>query len=350
MFFNRVSSLDKILFAKDLSLMVRSGLPIREAISVMREQTDNKYFKKILDDIIKNVNNGQTLSYSLSLYPNVFDSLYINMIKVGEESGCLEENLNYLVVQIEKNHALQSKVKAAMVYPVFILGAVSILGFALIRFVLPEILPVFTSLNIELPLMTKVLIAVTDFLENYGLHFAIGIAIFIVAVSFIVRIRPVKFIIHKINLKIPIFGSIVRNVSLSYFSRTLGLLLKSGMPVVSALEIVQKTSSNLVFQAEMENLSAEVKRGKALSDYLKNKQNIFPKMASRIIGVGEKTGKLEETLLYLGDFYDIEVDRATKNLSSIIEPVLLVLIGLAVGVISLGIISPIYEITRGLEV
>ncbi|MDD4830916.1 MAG: type II secretion system F family protein [Candidatus Pacebacteria bacterium] len=350
MFLNKVSSLDKILFAKDLSLMVKSGLPIREAVSVIREQTDSKYFRKVLDDIIKNVNNGQPLSYALSLYPNIFDSLYVNMIKVGEESGCLEENLNYLILQIEKSQSLQGKVKAAMVYPAFILGAVSILGFALIRFVLPEILPVFSSLKIELPLMTRILISFTNFLENYGLYLLIGIVFFVFIITFIVRLRPIKFLIHKITLKVPIFGSIVRNVNLAYFSRTLGLLLKSGMPIVSALEIIQKTSGNLVFQSEIKKLSSETKKGKLLSDYLKSRQNIFPKMTSRIIGVGERTGRLEETLLYLGEFYDIEVDRTTKQLSSIIEPVLLIIIGLTVGVISLGIISPIYEITRGLEV
>ena len=350
MFFNRVSSLDKILFAKDLSLMVRAGLPIREAIAAVKDQSESPYFRKVLDGIIKNVENGQPLSYCLSQYPKVFDGLYINMIKVGEESGCLEENLNYLVMQIEKNQALQGKVKAAMTYPSFILGAVTILGVALIRFILPEIIPVFSSLKIELPLMTRVLIAITDFLEHYGLQFLVGVIAFIAAVGAVARLRPVKFLIHKTALKIPIFGAIFRNVSLSYFSRTLGLLLKSGMPIVSALGIIQKTSSNLVFQSEMEELAAEVRRGGSLSDYLKERKGIFPKMVSRIIGVGEKTGRLEETLLYLGDFYDVEVDRATKQLSSIIEPLLLIIIGITVGFISLGIISPIYEITRGLEV
>lgn len=348
--FNRVSSLDKILFAKDLSLMVRAGLPIREAIAAVKEQSESAYFRKVLDEIIKNVENGQPLSYSLAQYPKIFDGLYVNMIKVGEESGCLEENLNYLVTQIEKNQALQGKVKAAMTYPAFILGAVVILGIALIRFILPEIIPVFSSLKIELPVTTKILIAVTDFLEHYGLQFVVGIVIFIFAAGAAARLRPVKFFIHKTSLKVPIFGAIFRNVSLSYFSRTLGLLLKSGMPILSALTIVQKTSSNLVFQKEMEELVAEVKKGKALSDHLKDRKGMFPKMVSRIIGVGEKTGRLEETLLYLGDFYDVEVDRATKQLSSIIEPVLLILIGLSVGVIALGIISPIYEITRGLKV
>lgn len=346
---NRVPFSEKVLFTKNLALMIKAGLPLRESVTTIQEQSKSKTFKKILDDVTKSIDNGQSLAASLSRHPGTFDSLYVNMIRVGEESGTLEENLEHLTTQLEKSYELRSKVKAAMIYPSFILIAVIALSAGLILFVLPQIIPVFRTFDIKLPLATRVLIGFVDMTQNYGLFILIGIVALVVVLFSISRIRIVKLLIHKITLKLPIVGSISRNVNLSHFSRTLGVLLKSGLPVVSALEITQTTLGNLVYQEELKGATVQIQKGKPISDYLKEKEAVFPLMVSRMIGVGEKTGNLEETLIYLGNFYEIEVDRSTKTLSTVLEPILLLIIGAAVGFIALAIISPIYEITRGLH-
>ncbi len=348
-FINQVSFLDKVLFTKNLALMIKAGLPLRESVATIQDQSKGKVFKKILDDILKNIDNGQSLATSLSHHPGVFDSLYINMIRVGEESGTLEENLGHLTLQLEKSHELRSKVKAAMIYPSFILVTVIVLAAGLTFFVLPQITPIFKTFDIQLPFATRILIAFTEIIQNYGLFILIGVIVLAVISFLISRLRPVKFLIHKITLKLPITGAISRNVNIAHFSRTLGVLLKSGIPIISALDITQTTLGNLVYQKELVGVAAEVQGGKAISDYLRKKETIFPLMVSRMVGVGEKTGNLEETLLYLSDFYEAEVDRSVKSLSTIFEPILLLIIGAVVGFIALAIITPIYDITRGLH-
>lgn len=347
---NRISFLDKILFAKHLALMIKAGLPLRDSVVTIQEQSKSKKFKKVLDNVIKSIDNGQTLAVSLSRHPRVFGSLYVNMIRVGEESGTLEGNLRHLALQLEKSHELREKVKAAMLYPLIVLTAVIVLSAALVFFVLPKILPIFKTFDIELPLATRVLIRFTEITQNYGLFIFIGSIALVVILFLVSRIRKVKFLIHKITLKLPIIGSISQELNISHFSRTLGVLLESGVPVVSALDITQATLGNLVYQKELEEIAEQVKKGKPISDYLAKRGTVFPLMVSRMVGIGERTGSLEEVLLYLGNFYEAEVDRSTKSLSTILEPILLLIVGAAVGFIALAIITPIYEITRGLHI
>lgn len=348
-FINRISFLEKILFARNLALMIKTGLPLRESITTIQEQTESKTFKKVLDDILKSVDNGQSLAASLSRHPETFDSLYINMIKAGEESGTLEESLGHLISQLEKSQSLRTKVQAALLYPSIVFSAVIILSLGLIFFVLPKIIPVFQSLNIELPLTTRILIQFTKIIQNYGLLILLGVAALMVILVLLSRIQSVRFQLHKFFLKLPIIGLISKNVNLSQFSRTLNTLLKSGLPVVSALDITRTTLGNLVYQRELERILSEVQEGKSISDYLIKRKVVFPIMVSRLVKVGEKTGALEETLLYIGDFYEIEIDKSLKSLSTILEPILLIIVGLAVGFIALAIITPIYGITRGLH-
>jgi len=348
-FFNRVPFSEKVLFAKNLALMIKAGFPLRESVATIQEQSKSKNFKKILDDVIKSIDNGQPLAVSLSRHAGVFGNLYINMIRVGEESGTLEENLRRLTLQLEKSQALKRKVQAAMLYPSIILGMVIVLSIGLIYFVLPKIIPVFKSLNVKLPLATRILIKLSEFTQNYSLFILIGIVGLVITLFLLSRFHSVKFQIHKFILKIPITGTISRNINISYFTRTLGTLLKSGIPLINALDVTRTTLGNLVYQKELEEISTEVQKGKSITNYLKKREKVFPLMVSRIIGVGEKTGNLEETLLYLGDFYETEIDRSVKILSTILEPILLIIIGLVVGFIALSIITPIYEITRGLH-
>lgn len=346
--FQKIKKIDKILFAKHLSTMIKAGLPLKESVLTLKEQTKSKNFKKILDEIAISLDNGRHLGESLAKYPREFDRLFINIIKVGEASGTLEENLEYLSEQLEKNYDLQKKVKGAMLYPIFVVGSTLTLGVALAIFILPKLLPLFNSFDIELPLPTKVLIWFTETLQNHGLLILLGLFILVVLLILLMRIRGVRKFFHIILLRTPLFGRISRNKNLAQYSRTLHVLLKSGIPVVRALEITSKTLKNIVYQEAIEESSRNVQRGEKISSFLIEKEFLFPLTISRMIQVGEKTGRLENTLFHMAKFYEKEVDNTTKNLSTVLEPFLLVIIGLVVGFIAIAIILPIYRLTGGL--
>lgn len=345
-----VSLFDKVLFAKHLSIMIKAGLSLRESVETIKEQTASKKFRKILDDIIKRLENGESLGDSLAKHPRIFNNLFINMIRLGEESGTLEENLEHLALQLEKSYDLRKKIKGAMIYPVFILVAALGLGAALVFFVLPKLLPLFKSFDIELPLPTKILMGISGAFQNYGVFILIGVTLLIGIVILISRIKTVKKFYDWLWISLPIIGPISRQTNLIQFSRTLGTLLKSGISIITALDITSDTLSNSIYQAVLRETSIKVQRGESLENYLHLNPKLFPPTVSRMIQVGEKTGNLEETLLYLAEFYEKEVDNATKNLSSISEPILLIIIGIMVGFVAISIIMPIYQFTSGIYI
>jgi len=343
----KISTIDKVFLANNISIMIKAGLPLREAVATLQEQTKSKVFKKILEDIIKRLDNGEPLADSLARHPRSFNQLFINIIRVGEASGTLEENLKYLATQLEKSYDLRRKVKGAMIYPLLVLASTFVLGGALAVFILPKLLPLFKSFDVDLPLPTKILVWVTETIQNHGLLIFGGLAGFIILFAFLSRLKPVKRINHKILLRTPLFGRISRSSNLAQFCRTLGVLLKSGIPVVQGLEITSQTLRNMSYKKALAETSDKVQKGKSISDHLRTDRFLFPVTASKMIEVGEKTGNLEQTLLHLAEFYEKEIDNVTKNLSNILEPILLIVIGLVVGFIAIAIISPIYKLTGG---
>ena len=344
-----VSHLDKLFFAKHLAMMIKAGLPLKEGVATIEEQTASKKFRRILRDVVKRLENGESLGESLARYPKIFSQLFIDMIKMGEQSGNLERNLDYLADQIEKSFILRRKVISAMIYPVIILTSTFGLGAALSLFILPKLIPFFKSLKVELPLPTKILLFITELIQNYGLFFLFGAILLISFLIIISRLRLVRLISHKIILKMPVAGTVSKNLNLALFSRTLGTLVRSGISIVEALDITAETLNNLVYQKEIKEICSKVQSGKKISSYLKAKKKLFPATFSRMVMVGEKTGNLEQSLFYLSEFYEKEVDNTTQRLSTILEPVLLIIIGLIVAFIAVSIISPIYQLTRGLQ-
>jgi len=344
-----VSHLDKLLFAKHLSVMIKAGLPLREGVDIIRDQTKSRGFKKILADTIKHLKNGETLASSLSRHKRVFSDLFINMIKMGEESGNLEKNLEYLAEQMEKTFTLRRKVVAAMIYPGIILVSTFGLGTGLSVFVLPKLIPLFRSLKVDLPWSTRALLWITQFIQDYWLFVVLGVILIVVFLVLVSRIRMVKLFNHTILLRLPVAGSISKNLNLALFSRTLGVLIKSGVSIVQALDITSTTLGNVVYQKQVKEVSLRIQKGKTISSYFKTKKRLFPATFSRMIEVGEKTGNLENSLMYLAVFYEKEVDNTTQKLSTILEPILLVVIGFVVAFIAISIITPIYEITSGLR-
>ncbi|MBI2591689.1 MAG: type II secretion system F family protein [Candidatus Brennerbacteria bacterium] len=347
--FLRIPLAEKILFTKHLSMMIQAGMPEIESLKLIQRQAKSRSFLFILNQVLKDLENGQFLSVSLSQFVHVFGDLFINIIKIGESSGTLAENLNYLSSELKKSQQLRQKIQSAIIYPVVILVATVGVTGALVFFVLPKILPIFASLNVKLPLTTRILIGFSNVLYNYWMWVLLGFIALIIIFILLLRIRIIRFAFHRFFIFLPVVGSIAKSANMANFSRTLGLLLKSGVAIVEALNIAADSLPNLIYQREIHNTAQRVKSGESINKYLSEREQFFPPTISRMIEVGETTGNLDTNLLYLAEFYENEVDEATKNLSSILEPLMLLLMGGIVGFVAISIITPIYEVTQGLK-
>lgn len=345
----RIKFIDKVLLARHLAIMIKAGVSMGEALDVLTDQATSPKLKRILKDVESRVIGGHTLSSSLAKYPKIFSELFINMIRVGETSGTLAENLDYLADEMEKSYDLRKKVKAAAIYPIIVLMATGGLVFILVYFILPKMIRLFESLTVELPLSTRIMINMANLMEEHGILVLVITAIVIIGSIFLSRQNFVKKYSHRFLLALPVFGHISRQMNLANFNRTLGTLLKSSVPVVEALKITAGVLNNHVYKAEINKLSQEVAQGLSLSEALSTRSvKLFPKILTRLLQVGEKTGELDNSLSYLGGFYGREVDNITKNLSNILEPMLLIIIGLVVGFVAISIIQPVYKISGGL--
>lgn len=346
--FGKVPQLDLVLFVKHLGLMLKAGLPLWEAVETVREQATNKRLKEILDKVAQEIQRGGSLGSSLDRYSD-FDKLFVNMVKVGEESGSLEENLEFAAQQLEKVYILKRKVKAAMIYPVLILIMAFGLAAVLTVFVLPKLMPLFRALGSELPLPTRILVSFSNWVQDNTLIFLSSPFLLIIFIKIMRGYTWFRKLFEALWLHTPILGKIMRKINLAYFARTLSILLKSGITIVEALSTTAESFRNLHYKESLNKVAREITGGTTLAERLKQSPSLFPLVVTRIIEVGEKTGNLETTLTYLSNFYEQEVDETLKSLSSILEPLMLIAIGVVVGFIALSILSPIYSITSSLE-
>lgn len=347
--FARVPLSEKVLFAKHLSMMLKAGMSEIDSMRLIKRQIKSRSFLAILTEVIKDLENGQFLSVSLIKFKKIFGDLFINIIRIGETSGTLSINLNYLSAELKKSQLLRQKIRAAMIYPLVILFATLGVTSGLVFFILPKILPIFTSLKINLPLSTRILIGISQFLFAYWNWVLIGIAAFLILIFLLLKIPMMRYALHRLLFFIPFVSQMMKNANMANFTRTLALLLKSGVAIVEALNTTADTIPNLVYRKEMRQIAEWVKRGESIHKYLNKKENIFPPTVGRLIEVGEATGNLDENLFYLSDFYESEVDEMAKNLSSVLEPALLLIMGSIVGFVAVSIITPIYEITQNLR-
>jgi len=347
-FLQHVSLQEKILFTRHLSIMVKAGMSILTALQMLQKQTKSHKLAYILERVAKDVDNGQFLAASLAKFENTFGNLFINIIRVGEVSGNLSENLAYLSEELKKKGELRRKVIGALIYPMVILGATLGITGMLTIFIFPKILPIFASLNVDLPPTTKFLILVSNFMTQRGwLVLSIFLALS-AGIFFLLRIKKVKFITHRLVIYIPVLGKMAQDVNMANFSRTLGMLLKSGVKIVEATNITADTLGNLVYQKELREVATSIQRGETISKQLGKNPRLFPAMSSNMIAVGESTGNLSDTLIYLSSFYESEVDETTKNLTNVLEPLLMVVMGLLVGFVAISIITPIYQVTQNI--
>ena len=341
---------DRVSFAKRLSFLMSAGIPIVDGLHVLREQATSKGQARVLDLVLVDVTNGQSLSNTFAKFPKAFDEFSIHIIKIGESSGTLAQNLEYLADELKKAQLLRRKVVGAFIYPALITVATFGITAFLMLYLFPKIMPVFASLHTELPLPTRVVMALTVFLQHWGL---VVVALLVVAaIGFSIalkRSKPFHKMFDRIVLKIPVVGTMIQFYNISNVSRTLSLLLKSGVKVSEALFITSDTTKNLVYKEECRNIAEVVSRGERVSSYLRKRPGTFTDVFAHLVAVGEESGTLSKTLSYLSEMYESEVEDFTKNLSTLIEPVLMILMGLLVGFIAISIITPIYSITQNLH-
>lgn len=342
--FQSVPLKEKMIFARNLSIMVASGLTISRAIENLAIQTQLKTFKKILTDIYDEVQSGKSLGDGLAKYQHIFGELFVNMVRVGEMAGNLDEVLKIVAVQLEKEHDLKSKVKGAMVYPAVILSVMVIIGILMLTFVLPKLMGVFKDMDAQLPVMTQFIVNLSDALRNHGVLIAIVFAILAVIIQAFLKTQTGKKAFGWVTIHVPVFSPIVKKVNCARFARIYSSLLKSGVGAVEALKIISHTLTNYYYQQALLDSVDDVQKGVSLSKILADHQDIFPILVSQIVQVGEETGKTETVLLQLAEFYEDEVDQITKNMSSIIEPLLMIVIGGAVGFFAVAMLQPMYSL------
>ncbi len=330
--------------------MIKSGITAVDAIDSLAQETKSDAFRKVLMSIVTTLKNGQTIANALKKHASVFDQFYISLIHVGEESGTLEKNLAYLASQMSKDYNLRKKIQGVMLYPTIVLIASVGVGAFIAYFILPQLIDFFTSLDVELPFTTKVLLFVATTMKQYGIFIGAGCIAMIVAFRLLLRTKPIKKHWHHFLLSIPFLGDFLQNATLAALCRNFGIMLTSGLTITSALEILGQAEENLVFKEYLSRMLKSVTRGRPISQELNSSYYKFvPSLVTKMIAVGEKTGELDQSLVYLGEFFEEEVDNAARNLGSILEPILLVFLGVLIGFIALAIITPIYQLTGSIR-
>lgn len=344
--FDRVSIKNKALFARQLATMINAGLPISQALQILVEQSTSKKFTSILEQIARDIEGGSQLSVSLSKFPVVFSKNDISLLASGEASGNLDKTLLRLADQLEKDYRMNKKLRSALAYPSFIAVVVFGVVCLMIVYVMPQMEGLYKSFNADLPFLTRMMIGLSHFISR----FFIPLIIFFAALFFILR----SYVQNTINgrkmwdtfkLNIPLFGDFLRKVYITRFSRTLSGLVSSGVPLLDSLKIVSDAVGNVVFKKIIEDASEEVKSGIPLSTPLKNSAE-FPLIVSQMVRVGEQTGELDNMLMNLSNYYEEEVDNTVKSFSSLLEPIIIVVMGLVVGTLLVAIMMPIYGLGK----
>jgi type IV pilus assembly protein PilC len=343
-----VSVVEIVTMTENLSVMLEAGLTVPEALDTLVEQSTGRV-KSVLKHVNAQVQSGEMLGDAMEKERKIFGPIFISSVKIGEHSGTLAENLKHLAEQMEHDLEVRRNVQGAMLYPGIIISATLILGLAMATFVLPQMAGIFNSLNVELPITTRIVMWLADAFQSYGHIISPLILIAITGFVFLVRQRFMQPIVHNVILHIPAIKGFVHDLNRARFTRMLSTMLRSGVPIQEALEIGGNTLPNYIYKQSVREMHKQIESGESFADIVATYPTLYPKMIQRMIAVGEHSGSMGETLSYLAKFYEQKVAVKSKSLSTIIEPVLLILIGLGVGFVALAIFTPIYSVTEGLS-
>jgi type IV pilus assembly protein PilC len=339
----KVKLKDLAIYSRQLSVLIDAELPLIQSLNILAEQTKNKYFKTVIKDIREDVEAGSTLNQAKRKYPNVFDDLYCNLVASGEQSGSLDIMLRRLAEYLEKIVRLRAQVRQAMIYPSAVLSFAIIVCIFMLWKVIPVFASIFLELGAELPFLTSIVLSLSVFIQKYILFIAIGAVAIVFGIRYWRKTESGRRILDKFMLRMPLFGKLLEKVGLSRVTRTLSTLLSGGVPMLESLKITSSTSGNVIIEDYIMQARSMVAEGTSLRDALREKGR-FPFMMIQMVGVGEATGTLDEMLTKLADFYDEEVEYSVANLLSILEPILLIVVGLIVGSIVISMYLPIFDL------
>lgn len=346
--FQKINDQDKEDFAKSLSLLIKNGTPINYSFDILSKQTSSKILKKSLSNALDRIEKGSSISQALS-ESGGFDSVFISFIRAGEESGTLTENLNFLAKWLERSNKLKKDISTATLYPKIIVVMAGILGSVLTVFILPRLVPVFNVLNIDLPLSTRILLYFSRFVSDYGIYIIISMPIILIGIFFLFRWMPVKKIYHRNILRLPVFGNLAKDYQLTIIAQLIAVLFKSGLTIGETLKITGESVTNLEYRKILKEISVRVDKGTNMAEAIGSYPSFFPGVFKSMVATGEEAGSYSESFEYLSDFFSTKVKSKIEKLPTIIEPLLLIFIGLLVAFLATAIILPIYEITKGLR-
>ena len=347
-FGGKVNDKEMAIFTRQFSTMIDAGLPLVQCLNILAEQSESKTLRSVTGQVARNVEAGSTLADALRRHPRTFDDLFTNLVEVGEAGGILDVVLQRLSAYIEKAAALKRKVKAAMVYPSAIIGVAIMVVIFMLTFVIPTFAQMFKDLGADLPLPTKVVLWLSTFVRSYILLIIAGMVGCVLALRSYYRTEGGRATIDALMLKLPIFGTLIRKVAVARFTRTLGTLVQSGVPILDGLRITARTAGNKVVEKAVLQCRAAVTEGKTLAEPLRV-SGVFPPMVTQMISVGEQTGALDAMLSKIADFYDDEVDTAVSTLTSLLEPIMIVFLGVVVGGLVVAMYLPIFDMVNAVQ-
>ncbi|MCW7754198.1 type II secretion system F family protein [Desulfobotulus sp. H1] len=343
----KVTQEDVIIFARQFSTMIDAGLPIVQCLTILEEQQDNPSFKKIIKEIRMGVEGGETLAEVLKKFPQHFDALFVNMVAAGEAGGILDVILRRLSAYMEKMAKLKKKVKGAMTYPLVTIAIAIVVVGVILVFVIPVFESMFADFGSALPAPTQLVISLSEFVQAKIIHILIGLAVFIFLYKRFYRSKKGRGIMDSIFLRLPVAGILIRKVSVAKFTRTMGTMLASGVSILEALDIVARTSGNRVVEEAIYDVKNSISEGETMADPLAE-SGVFPSMVCSMIAVGESTGALDAMLEKIADFYDDEVDQSVENLTALIEPFMLVFLGVVIGGLVVAMYLPVFQMAAAI--
>lgn len=344
-----VKAVDKINFARNLGSMIGAGLPLSRALTVLERQAHNKNLKSVITDVRTGIDKGLTFADSLAKYPKVFPELFISMVHAGEQSGTLSDSLKVIAQQLESSNNLEKRVRGAMMYPAVILSAMVIIAILMFMFVIPTLLSTFVSLNVQLPFTTQIILDISNIVQHYGLFVLIGA--FLLGYGFIRWSKtPIgKNIDHSLMLKMPIIGGLVQEVNTARTARTLSSLLGAGVDFVESVNITSQVIQNVHFRSVLQKAGDAIKKGDLMSQVFASNTKLYPIFLSEMMSVGEETGKIGEMLAGVAHYYEEDIDQKTKDMSTIIEPLIMIVIAAGVGFFAVAMISPMYALVNAIN-
>lgn len=346
----RVKLKDLVVFTRQLSTMISAGVPMTRAFATLQTQAENKYFKDVIGALSKDIESGSSLGDSLSKYPNIFNEVYVNMVRAGESGGILDEILKRLASQVEKDAAIRKKIKSASAYPVVILSITVVAFFGIMIFVIPRLGKIITDLagpNAHLPVYTQAMLSASGFMQKNAVIILGTLIIGTFLIRRYIKTPKGKYKFHALLLRTPIIKVVITKIAIARFARTFASLMSSGVTVLDALEVTGGAIGNKVIEAELKNAAREVKNGKQLSEPL-SKSKYFPPIVAQMLAIGEETGEVDTILVKVADFYEEEVDAVIEGLSSLIEPLMIIVLGGMVGMIAASVMGPIASLSQNI--